>query len=356
MQAHKADSDYINIGLIVLSMLLAFALPFELLLFSYAVLGPLHYLTEIAWLRERRYFTQGPRDYGWLLALGIVVTGSFFAFDIAKLFFSSDDKGNLLVNGATWQTIRFFYGLTPTVTFVAFCGALLMVFVTRPALKVTGIVVFACIGLVAASSSVSYVYYLVFSVFLTTLVHVFIFTAGFMFYGALRTKSVAGYISVFTLLACGASFFLISPNISGYQISAYTKDTYDATFFYLNYEIFKLFLPGHLTVNEIYFSESGLAIARFIAFAYTFHYLNWFAKTSSIGWYRVATRHWLVIGSLWLSSIALYAYDYRLGAGALYFLSMLHVYLEFPLNWRCVKGIHQELGNRLRRTAHEPVV
>ena len=41
-------------------MLVAFVvaslIPFELFLFAYAVLGPLHYATEISWLYDRRFF------------------------------------------------------------------------------------------------------------------------------------------------------------------------------------------------------------------------------------------------------------------------------------------------------------
>ncbi|MCC6181260.1 MAG: hypothetical protein IT237_05450 [Bacteroidia bacterium] len=45
--------NYANIGLMIISAFLAFLLPFELFLFSYAVLGPLHYLTEIGWLHKK---------------------------------------------------------------------------------------------------------------------------------------------------------------------------------------------------------------------------------------------------------------------------------------------------------------
>ena len=39
--------DLLNIGLIALSLIIAIMLPFRLFSFSYAILGPLHYLTEI---------------------------------------------------------------------------------------------------------------------------------------------------------------------------------------------------------------------------------------------------------------------------------------------------------------------
>ena len=45
--------NYLNIGLMIVSAIAAFILPFELFLFAYAVLGPLHYLTESSWLQDR---------------------------------------------------------------------------------------------------------------------------------------------------------------------------------------------------------------------------------------------------------------------------------------------------------------
>ena len=55
--------DAANIGLMVFSCIVAFILPFEVFLFSYGVLGPLHYLTEIGWLHKKGYFTTGKYDY-----------------------------------------------------------------------------------------------------------------------------------------------------------------------------------------------------------------------------------------------------------------------------------------------------
>jgi hypothetical protein len=54
--------DYINIGLLIFSCILAFIMPFELFLFAYGVLGPLHYLTEISWLHDKNYYTTDKRD------------------------------------------------------------------------------------------------------------------------------------------------------------------------------------------------------------------------------------------------------------------------------------------------------
>jgi hypothetical protein len=82
---------------------------------------------------------------------------------------------------------------------------------------------------------------------------------------------------------------------------------------------------------------------RFIAFAYTYHYLNWFSKTSVIKWHLVSKKSLLITIGIWLLSVAIYAYDYSLGMNVLFFLSFLHVFLEFPLNIVSFTGIGKEM-------------
>src|SRR5690349_9388200 len=60
--------NILNIALMLISCAVALVVPFELFLFSYAVLGPAHYLTEISWLEKRQFFTRGRYDF-WLLTL-----------------------------------------------------------------------------------------------------------------------------------------------------------------------------------------------------------------------------------------------------------------------------------------------
>src|SRR3984885_2522166 len=76
--------DLANIVLMIISCVAAFLLPFELFLFSYAVLGPLHYLTEISWLHDRSYFF-GLRETGrskranlWLMLVVITLVVMLF--------------------------------------------------------------------------------------------------------------------------------------------------------------------------------------------------------------------------------------------------------------------------------------
>jgi hypothetical protein len=49
--------------------------------------------------------------------------------------------------------------------------------------------------------------------------------------------------------------------------------------------------------------------------------------------------------ALWLASIVLYLYDYTLGLKWLFFLSLTHVLLEFPLDHLTFINIWKELRN-----------
>ena len=82
---------------------------------------------------------------------------------------------------------------------------------------------------------------------------------------------------------------------------------------------------------------------RFIAFAYTYHYLNWFSKTSIIKWHLVDRRYLIATLAIWITSIVVYAYDYHTGLKLLFFLSFLHVFLEFPLNIKTFVEIGKEV-------------
>jgi hypothetical protein len=88
---------------------------------------------------------------------------------------------------------------------------------------------------------------------------------------------------------------------------------------------------------------------QFIAFAYTYHYLNWFSKTSVIGWHRIGRRALTLVIVLWLGFVGLYAWDYRLGMSCLFVLGLAHVVLEFPLNHLSFMNVGGELRRMLSR-------
>jgi hypothetical protein len=86
-------------------------------------------------------------------------------------------------------------------------------------------------------------------------------------------------------------------------------------------------------------SPAFFKVQSFLAFAYTYHYLNWFSKTSIIKWHQVEKKKLVFAAVLWGVSLALYKVDYRLGFAAVSALSLLHVVLEFPLNFVSMRAI-----------------
>lgn len=319
--------DTANIALMIVSCVAAFVVPFELFLFSYAVLGPLHYLTEISWLHKRNYFSTGKYDYVFLSVLGI------FLFVFNFLFKEYSSLSNVLI-------------------FVAFLFALSSVLFRDVLYKLAFITAAFIIGAVIQKAPP---FIFLFGIFLPTLIHVFLFTGLFILYGALKNKSFTGIASLFVFAGCAVSFFFLYPQFGFYKVSLYAQNALtESGFIQLNKSIIELFKLGQFTRETVFESNIGLGIMRFIAFAYTYHYLNWFSKTQIIKWHQVPKKQLVTVVLLWIFSMALYAYNYYIGLVALYLLSMLHVLLEFPLNYRTFIGISEEIRNW--GGAHEKVV
>lgn len=306
--------NYVNIGLMLLSAVLAFILPFELFLFSYAVLGPLHYLTEIGWLHKKNYFTKGKYDFVFLSVLCVLVF--YFSY----------------VNPTKNQTI------IPNLILYGILLALIFVFIKDNLYRII-LAVLAVIGISVSKMGFDYVIWV--GIFLPTIIHVFIFTWAFMFYGVLKNKSFSGYLSIIALILIGVSFFVIKAPGLQYEVSAYVGKSYEL-FYLLNKFLIEFFgLETTLTSERalVYATNAGFIVMRFIAFAYTYHYLNWFSKTSVIQWHKVPKKTLYFTLVLWVFSVVLYIIDYNIGLKALYFLSFLHVFLEFPLNITSFQGI-----------------
>lgn len=321
--------NYLNIGLMILSCFVAYIFPFELFLFSYAVLGPLHYLTEISWLHDRGYFVEPGRDRGarrakraWLTLVMITLALMMYGLVAEKVLRQPVTP--------VWE-ITLFY--------LVFASACLLMFVKNKAASMA-LIALTLLSLVFFNGTR---YYALTAFFLITIIHVFIFTAAFILLGALKGRSRSGILSLAVFALCVAAFFVYAPEALGSSVGDYVRDSY-GPFQTLNAELIKLFRLGAGTsLREIYESSTGLVIMRLIAFAYTYHYLNWFSKTSIIKWHEIPKNRFALILGLWLTSLAVYAYSYQAGIMALYLLSVLHVMLEFPLNHYTFAGIGREL-------------
>ncbi|MFN5317550.1 MAG: hypothetical protein ACK5CY_01795 [Bacteroidia bacterium] len=316
--------DLLNIGLMLVSFALAFLLPFELFLFAYAVMGPLHYLTEMGWLKEKGFFTKGKYDYIVLTCLVICITLGFFNYN-------------------AW-----FKDATTNFIYLGFAAACFMAFIGDNTIKVIALI-FSVFSILVVSRWDAYE--TLFAIYLPTIIHVFLFTGIFMLFGALKNRSRIGVIAVALLPLLGSLFFLFPSAGNLLASDDYIISSYGG-FAELNRNIINLTgllelkpfseLTAKENFNAIFHSEAGFSVMRFVAFAYTYHYLNWFSKTSVIKWHRVPKVQLMGVIGIWLGSIALYLYDYSVGLKWLFLLSFLHVLLEFPLNFVSFTGIFKE--------------
>ncbi len=407
--AKDAQINYLNIGLMALSALLAYFLPFETFLMAYAFLGPLHYLTEISWLHDRNYFSKGKYDFIVLLIIGILLSYAAFAkdFGINVDFYESFVEANLfdkLLVFALFSAVLF--ALVENIFVKIVSILLLFVFVSgwlspeRADANRASTTVFALTSLVP------------------TLIHVYVFTGLFMLYGALKSRSKTGLLSVVSFILFPIILVFYAPvDTKSNFLSDYGKKAYYADgegFFYTNVSIldhFKLTdeplltnkqyldsvvnkkgadnqipvaeraritdslknklsenfivpnpdseyymkpIPVKYAIpingkdyywNTVFFSTIGIMLMRFIAFAYLYHYLNWFSKTEVIRWHKVPKIRFAAVIILWLLACGAYAYDYSIGLNFLFFLSFTHVLLEFPLNIVSIVGIGSESIN-----------
>jgi hypothetical protein len=346
--------NVVNIGLMVFSCIAAFIMPFEVFLFAYAVLGPLHYLTEISWLHDRQYFTKGKYDNIVLWGIGLIILFESLAYRYHWSWPFGSDFGNKII-------------------FVALTGSLLMVFVKNVYLKVGGLlfILFISNAIFQPDQRDGFAFFI--GALLPTLVHVFVFTGFFILYGALKSRSASGLISFVVFIVCPVLLFMLFRDKTFVEVTKYGQASYiaDGDGFYdtnLSFltHIFHVDFPqlkdaaGNLLYYEgadgtqlpaadysnaaqnVFHSQAGILLMRFIAFAYTYHYLNWFSKTEVIKWHKVPKARFIAVIILWITSLVLYGVNYSLGLRWLYFLSFCHVLLEFPLNMVSITGILKE--------------
>ena len=205
--------------------MIAIYLPFELFLFSYAILGSLHYLTEINWLDDKKYFIKSKsQGYKAFIVLAIIIsiypfityielknTGNFKVI----IDFLSSQKNIILLSGLIFS-VSLVYFTKMKQLFLAFIFSILFSVVCNLYLPR---------------------FVLVIAVFLPMLMHVYIFTLLFMVYGQLKVGSRQGLISVLLLIAAPLIIVFLDVEPATYLISDFTKKhIYWERFFICEYE------------------------------------------------------------------------------------------------------------------------
>lgn len=326
--------DLVNIGLIIGSLILAILLPFRLLLVAYAVLGPLHFLTEINWLHDKGYFIRN-RNWLWLGVVAITIialpkvvqyVGLTNYSQIGLLAFQLDSISNGVIFLSLWSAI------------------VLSVFDAR-GWRV--LVIAAGVPIAYLLNSVSS-YVILVGLLIPTVIHVYLFTGLFMLYGALKSNSKIGLGTAVLTVVVPLVIYLFPVDPGLYNFSDNVKDTIVSNGFHMmSLELAKL-----LGVTDgksfLFYGTWELKMQIFLTYAYIYHYLNWFSKTAIIGWHKgVRGGKAMVILIVWAAFVGLFAIDYKLGFISVLGLSFLHVIAEFPLNAVTIKGIASHLAGQL---------
>jgi hypothetical protein len=228
--------------------------------------------------------------------------------------------------------------------------ALIILFVEKLSLKLILVVVAFVFSTVFNINRYPEFPCLLFAIWLPTVIHVYIFTGAFILYGALKSKSGSGIASFVIFIACAITFFVFMPDNFGIPISEYGRKAY--TYFrVVNMTLYNAFGFGEMKIDDasLFIDPKAVAVMRFIAFAYTYHYLNWFSKTTVIKWNQISKTRMTAILILWCASVGLYLLSYKVGFYALFLLSMLHVFFEFPLNHQTFIGIGKEIKQLVKK-------
>ena len=318
-----ATVDMINICLMVIAFFVAHKIPFSLFLLAYAILGPLHYLTEIFWLDKQSYYLINKKDYRWLVVIGVMATGLMLAKYIPGFNRTSYLK---------YHIHTLFNGLI----FLSVILALVYTVLRQSVYRFLALLFFCIIAFLAYKSQI---YIAIFSMFIFTIIHVCVFTALFMLYGAMKNRSGLSYLTLIVYFVCIALYSIMPIHAGQYSLSAFQQNALMyGGFLHLNAAISGL-LGVVMAKPYSLLSETAIRIQCFIAFVYTYHYLNWFSKVEIIRWNQVSAKVKVITGIVWLIAVSLYAYNYTLGILSVFLLSLLHVLLEFPLNIVSIKGI-----------------
>jgi hypothetical protein len=320
--------DYLNIGLIVISAILAFQYPLELFIVAFIILGPLHYFTEINWLDQKNYFVKGPKRLWLWIGLGssVLVMLPKFYFAMTKTASGSFYEGMLAFD--SWTNGFIFLSLVAAFGVVLVRRRWMWLLIMIPALVVMSML------------RTNAVYISVIGVFLPTIIHVYLFTLIFMAFGAKKSKSAPGFIAVglailVPILISGVEF----PS-GTFEFSPVMKDTYVQSGFHKTAMHTAGFFGWNDGTSFFFYEQLELRLMTFLSFIYMYHYLNWFSKTSLIQWHKTLTlKRSLIIGSTWLILLALFYINYKWGLLVAIFFSMIHVILEFPLNVLSMKGL-----------------
>jgi hypothetical protein len=283
--------------------------PLPVFLLAFVVLGPMHYLTEIVWLQKKSfYFSEGVIAPKWYALIATVLA---IAVALDRIFQRSI---------GVW------------VVWVLVLLALSALIRNRWALAALAIAALAVKLLTPGVANL-------FGAIVPSLVHVFVFTWFFMVSGALRAKSARTALWVNPVLLLAIPLLLLwLPVHYGTQGAVWVR--MERISFAPLHAYAARHLGGHFAMSGDLLADPVIAaLMRVFAFTYLFHYLNWFGKAELLEWHRIPAKTWAVIGTLYVAAMSLYLWNFEVGFLVVNFLSLLHVLLEFPLDFQAIRFV-----------------
>jgi hypothetical protein len=294
-------TDLAHLVLMLAALGLAYAVPFELLLLSYVVLGPAHYATEISWLHDRSFFLPQRGVAAGLAALAVLAA---------------------FIDNASW------FGIVMWGAFVI-CIAMQSIVLLLAAIALT-------LAMAVGGGSIA-----VLGVLLPTLVHVSLFTLVFMTLGASRSGERIQWLLVGVYLAA-IGLILLAPPTAGTLVPSFAKAAHG---------YFANVAPALGRLLGIRDVQLDTRLTSLLAFVYTYHYLNWFIKAEVIRWTAMSRGRLALVAAASAISTVLYFYDYALGFTVLLAFSLAHIVLEFPLNTLALRQLGKAVGAGAMRIA-----
>ncbi|MBL4708676.1 MAG: hypothetical protein JKY48_09590, partial [Flavobacteriales bacterium] len=275
----KNKIDFLNIILIPICGVLAYFFPLKVFILSFCILGPLHYLTEINWLNENRYFSALGKKK-WLI-VGLITS---FILIVPRLYFElivedeSSSLTQLITNINYWSNGAIF--------------SCLLLAIASPFIKKKRD--WLIIALIAIASSYFLNEYesftIIIGVLVPTILHVYVFTLLFMLYGAKKNKSKTGYVSIVLAIIVPALFIIIPIDPSNFLFDDYFKSALVDNHLHTTPVLFSKFLGLSDGTSFFFYEDLELRLMMFISFIYLYHYLNWFSKTTTIYWHKNLTK------------------------------------------------------------------
>jgi len=172
-----------------------------------------------------------------------------------------------------------------------------------------------------------------------------------MLYGSLQSSSKWGFATFGLVLMIPLALLFAPINAPVHELQDTVKDTWLQSGFHVLNTGLRAILGISDGSTFFFYEQAELKMQSIISFAYIYHYLNWFSKTTIIQWHQqITAKSGPLLAVVWFMLMGLFAVNYTLGFSIALIFSFAHVLFEFPVNIHSFKGIYESIRLRLRST------